>query len=59
MVGKAGLVDIINHGTGSDLTAKDFVTTYDADGDGSFSADEAVAAMDANRPEGLFYPGHG
>lgn len=48
----AGLVDIINHATGSGLKAEDFITTYDENGDGSFSTDEAVAALEANRPEG-------
>jgi len=47
-----GLVDIINNATGSSLNAEDFVSTYDTDGDGSFSTDEAVAAMEANRPQG-------
>jgi Ca2+-binding EF-hand superfamily protein len=47
-----GLVSIINQATGSALTAEDFLSTYDADTDGSFSTDEAVAAMEANRPQG-------
>jgi Ca2+-binding EF-hand superfamily protein len=45
------LVDIINNATGSSLKAADFIKTYDENGDG-LSADEAVAAMEANRPEG-------
>ena len=46
----AGLVDIINHATGSELTAEEFISQYDASGDG-LSTDEAIAAMEANRPE--------
>lgn len=53
----AGLVDIINHATGSELKAEDFITTYDENGDGSFSTDEAIAAMKANRPEEPFVSG--
>ena len=48
----AELVNIVNTATGSSWEAEDFVEKYDADGDGSFSTDEAVAAMEANRPEG-------
>ena len=44
------LVEIINNATGSSLAAEDFVGEYDEDGDGSFSLDEAVSAMEANRP---------
>jgi len=47
-----GLVSIINQATGSTLTAEDFLGTNDADKGGSFSTDEAVAAMEANRPQG-------
>ena len=47
-----GLVSIINQATGSTLTAEDFTTSGDADEDGSFSTEEAVAAMEANRPQG-------
>lgn len=47
-----GLVGIINQATGSTLTAEDFTTSGDSDEDGSFSIDEAVAAMAANRPQG-------
>lgn len=47
-----GLVGIINQATGSTLTAEDFTTSGDSDEDGSFSIDEAVTAMAANRPQG-------
>jgi Ca2+-binding EF-hand superfamily protein len=45
-----GLVAIINQATGSSLTAADFLTQYDEDGNG-LSVDEAVAGMEANRPQ--------
>jgi len=48
-----GLVEIINQATGSTLTAADFTASGDGDEDGSLSTDEAVAAMTANRPQGL------
>ena len=47
-----GLVGIINNATGSSLAAEDFIGSYDSDGDGSLSSDDAVAAMEANRPQG-------
>nr|WP_321465891.1 hypothetical protein [uncultured Desulfobulbus sp.] len=46
------IVDFINEATGADLNTEDVITEYDEDGDGSLSTDDAVAAMEANRPEG-------
>lgn len=47
-----GLVSIINQANGSTLTAEDLLSSYDSDDDGTFSTDEAVAALEANRPQG-------
>ena len=46
------LVDFINNATGSTLEVEDFMSTYNTDGEDGLSGDEAVAALEANRPEG-------
>ncbi|WP_448871346.1 hypothetical protein [Desulfobulbus propionicus] len=48
----ASLVDIINTANGSSLHVEDFLSEYDTDGEEGLSTDEAIAAMEANRPEG-------
>ncbi len=46
------LVDFINNATGSTLEVEDFMSTYNTDGEEGLTSDEAVAALEANRPEG-------
>lgn len=51
------LVDFINNATGSSLEVDDFMNTYNTDGEDGLTSDEAVAALEANRPEGPPPPG--
>lgn len=53
----ASLVEIINNATGSDLSVEDFLNDYETDDVAGLSTDEAIAAMEANRPEGPPPPG--
>ena len=46
------LVGFINNATGSSLEVEDFMSTYNTDGEAGLTSDEAVAALEANRPEG-------
>lgn len=46
------LVDVINNATGSSLQVEDFLSTYNTDGEEGLSSEEALAALEANRPEG-------
>ncbi len=47
------LVDMINSATGQSLSVEDLISAYDEDADGVLSEDETVAALEANRPQGL------
>jgi len=46
------LTEKISEATGVSVDLSEFLATYDADGDGSLSEDETVAALEANRPQG-------
>jgi hypothetical protein len=46
------LTDIISEATGEDVDVEELFATYDEDGDGVLSEEEATAAMEANRPQG-------
>ncbi len=46
------LTEKISEATGVSVDLAEFLTTYDTDADGALSEDEAVAALEANRPEG-------
>lgn len=46
------LVEIINNATGSSMTAEEFISDNAEEGSSTLTLDEAVAGMEANRPEG-------
>jgi len=46
------LVDFINGATGSEYTVSTFLDEYASDAETGLTAEDAVAAMEANRPEG-------
>lgn len=46
------LVEIINNATGSSMTAEEFISDNAEEGSSTLTLDEAVTAMEANRPEG-------
>lgn len=45
------LVDIINNANGTELTVEEFLSEYGADSETGLTLEEAVAAMEANRPD--------
>lgn len=46
------LVEIINNATGSSMTAEEFISDNAEEGSSTLTLDQAVSAMEANRPEG-------
>ncbi len=46
------LTEKISEATGVSVDLSEFLATYDSDENGALSEDEAVAALEANRPEG-------
>lgn len=48
----AALVDFINTATGSSLSVEDFMSDSDTDDTEGLSTEEAIAGLEANRPEG-------
>lgn len=46
------LTEKISEATGVSVDLAEFLTTYDTDADGALSEDEAVTALEANRPQG-------
>ena len=44
-------MDFINTATGSTLSVEDFMAAADSDGENGVSLEEAVAGVEANRPE--------
>ena len=46
------LVEIINNATGSSMTAEEFISDNAEEGSSTLTLEEAVAGMEANRPEG-------
>ena len=51
------LADKISKATGEEMDTEALLATYDTDEDGVLSEEEAIAALEANRPEGPPPPG--
>lgn len=46
------IASMITNVTGTETSVSDLISGYDEDGDGSLNTDEALAALEANKPDG-------